>query len=467
MMKKSTVFWLSGILFFSLNSCSDDEVSAPPASAITVDVTSGFTGETEFTFTVDQVTANSIAIWPEGIDSNQPGVAVTSFTSGKATVVYKYSNVGVFTPVVVTTNFNKSGSSESTVTPYSGTVSISSKANKITSFNFGVKTEVENTGGNVFTWSQKSIRTVIKDKADADSDTITVTVPFDFYGGTGGRNAMIAQFSSSSASAVTAGATNQQSEISTNSWATIDDDSNPNHQVTDPVTYTVTSHNGDVRTYLVYVIQIRAGDQTKVSSISAKTKSKGFVDKVFPGFADSLNQKLVIYAPYGTGVDKLDSLSVNTSLSSSFSKLKYGATILSKDTMLNLTSSKVYQVIAQDGTTRDYDLYSVVAPKLTVTFGALEPVVSKGSNENFIIEMNVLNGTTISALNGTFDIDIAGGTTAAITVWDKDGNSLGSTTDGNSLTLDFSKATKVTVAVNDPTAGDYTASFSINVKVIP
>jgi hypothetical protein len=474
MIRKFTVFWFAAV-FIVVSSCSDDEVSAPPASAVDVDTETGFADETEFTFEIDQVSANTVALWPEGLNSSEPGIVISqsAFAGGKASVTYKYSHVGTFKPAVVTTNFNKSGSTASTVAEYANSISISSKKNKITSFNFGKKTVVDNTGGNVQQWTQQSIKTVIMDKNDLDTDTITVTIPFDPFGADD-RVGMKAQFASSYGSTVKVGGTAQSSEVTMNNWTTLAGPYNTWNDLTTPVTYTVTSHDGTIRTYLVQVIQVHASAHTQISSFSAKAKSKLYKDKVFKGYADSVNQVAIIYAPYGTASQANDSLEVSYGLSSPFSSLflESESAALEQGTELDLSTPTEFTVEAQDGATATvYDVYYVEAPRLTVTFGLLNPEVSGSTGTDYATTLSVLSTTPINPISATFDVDEPNVGVVVSNIAVTHGPSTASTTSntipGGVILIDATYAMTVKLTVVDSNIGyTYTAIYKVTVKTL-
>src|SRR5882672_10867644 len=90
---------LCSLLF--LNSCKTDEATAPAASSVSVDVNSGLLSKTVFTFTVNNVTANSVTLYPYGVSQGAWGTVPITFSAGAAAVVtYKYDHVGTFGAVV-------------------------------------------------------------------------------------------------------------------------------------------------------------------------------------------------------------------------------------------------------------------------------------------------------------------------------------------------------------------------------
>ncbi|MBK8291717.1 MAG: hypothetical protein IPK96_13075 [Flammeovirgaceae bacterium] len=180
-------------VYLLVSSCSDEEVSAPPASTITVNATSGLVGDTEFTFTISSADASAITILPKGEENTgKAGILVSKsqFSGGStATVKYKYDEPGVFSPVVVTTNYSLDGKSVKRTVSSPVTVTITSNKNEISEFSIG-------------DYESEDI--------DQGAGTILVKVPFDPYGKAGGLTAVKATFSAAAFSAVTVGGTVQK-----------------------------------------------------------------------------------------------------------------------------------------------------------------------------------------------------------------------------------------------------------------
>ena len=96
-------FLLFGSLVL-LNSCKTDEAVSPAVASFTVDKTAGVLNSTTFTFTIPQVSANSVTLFPYGQANGALGTVAVTFTGGSATVTFKYAYVGTFDAVVVTNN---------------------------------------------------------------------------------------------------------------------------------------------------------------------------------------------------------------------------------------------------------------------------------------------------------------------------------------------------------------------------
>lgn len=465
MIKKSTAFWVPLLFVFIAFSCGDDDVLAPPKSAVDVDLTSGLVGETEFTFTIDEVSAKSIALWPEGVGRKQSGISVSSFTAGKAEIKYKYANVGTFQPVVVTTNFNAKGETMSSTSEPAGTVTITSQECKITAFNFGRKKDQDNTGGNVKVWEVQSIRTTIIDKNATNPDTIRVWVPYAPFGAAN-RAGMIAQFSTSANSSAKIGSTAQVSETTANNWSTLLGALTPSQDSYGYVDYEVTAHNGTTkRTYKVEVIQVKSSSHTLISSFSAKSGSNAY-----RGYADSVSRVAIVYAPYGTASSNASTLKLGFGLSSPFSKLKNGTTTLAQDAAIDLSTSKVLTAEAQNGVTTNYDTYFAVAPRLEVSINGLNPSVSGSSDNAYGLSLNVLDGTS-NPISTNFSVTTnAGVSVSKIVVMSGPSSAVTTTTinsNNGNATIDTDYAVNIEVTVNDSNIGEtYVAKYKLSVKTL-
>lgn len=466
MLKKITSFWVPLFLLFLAIGCGDEDVSAPPQSSVDVDLTSGIVGVTEFTFTVSEVAAKTVTLWPEGVDSNAPGIVVSSFTGGNATVKYKYGNVGVFEPVVVTTNFNSTGESQKTVSASAGTVTITSQQAKITAFNFGRKKDQDNTGGNIKVWEVQSLRTTITDKIETNPDTIQVWIPYAPFGAAN-RVGMIAQFSTSANSSAKVGATAQSSETTANTWGSLLGALTPSQDRYGYVDYEVTAHDGVTkRTYKVEVIQVKSSSHTLISSLSAKSGSNSF-----RGYADSVSRVAVVYAPYGTSAGNAATIKLGFGLSSSFSKLKNGTTVLAQDAAIDLSTSKVLTVEAQNGTSTNYDVYYATAPRLDVSINGLNPSVDGSSGFDYALGLNVLTGTD-NPLSTNFSVTTNPGVSVSkIVVKSGPSSAITTTTimgdDGDAM-IDTGYAVNIELTVTDNNIGGktYVAKYKLSVKTL-
>src|SRR2546421_6320418 len=205
MMRKHLLFYaLSCFIAFGLSNCTlYDDPSSPSKSSLTVDKTSGLSGITEFTFTITQVSAQGIALLPEG--DGKPGILISSssFVDGKATVKYKYSDIGTFKAVVKTTNASGDGKTVlSSVSDATADIVITSDNNSITDFSFT---------------KPSSTSTKILDKDKTNSDTINVVLPYNPYNGIG-LTSLKATFSLSPFSTVSVGGVVQASGATANNF---------------------------------------------------------------------------------------------------------------------------------------------------------------------------------------------------------------------------------------------------------
>ncbi len=419
MMRKFTYYLLAFFTIFFVNGCNEEDVSSPPSSSFTVDKTTGLSGDTEFTFVVEQVNAKAIALLPLGQELSDGSVLISSFVDGKATIKYKYNKVGTFNAVVVTSNYSSDGEEikRSYSTPIS--ITVTSDKKEISAFTFPTST-----------------KTVITQPAK----TIVVTVPF----GTD-VTALKANFTASPFTSVSVGSTAQVSGTTLNSFAS-------------PVVYTVTAEDETSVSYTVTVIVTAAETDNTIKSFSATAISKSLASKAIGSYIDSNLKNVVLLIPDGANAEVKDSLKVSYTLNGAFAKLKLGGKVLKQDTLLNLTASKTLSAEAQDGTADDYDLIAAIAPKLSLTFAVLNPEVS-GTNSDFNIGLNVLTGTTINSIVTTATITAGSGVT--VTVMEADGNIFVS---GGSV--DYTEPVKFTLTVNDTNLGVvyevvYTATVTV------
>jgi hypothetical protein len=366
MIKRFTYYLLGCSLWLYASSCNDDEVAAPPKTSFTVDKKSGLTGE-EFTFSVDKVNADNIAVLPYGKENESwGGVSVGSFTEGKATVKFSYDHVGTFQAVVVTNNHTADGKSvKSTV---SDPIEI-----KITSDKSAISE---------FTFDKISTGTVI----DEDAKTITVTVPY----GTS-LAALKAKFTADPFTKVTVGSTEQKSGETENNF-------------TSDKTYKVTADDGTHSSdYTVHVDVTPIQTDNTLKSFGGKIISKTRKDAVLKSFIDNVNRYVVLYDIQGTPRDAFDSVRVNWATNASFSYLKFGGKKIKQDSIFDLTTSEQVVIVSQDSavnTPATYKIYAFSAPKITLSFEDLNPVVN-GTNDGFAITLKTLKGTDLTDLVAT------------------------------------------------------------------
>lgn len=419
------------VVYLLASSCNDDEdVSSPPASTIQVNATSGLVGDTEFTFTISSADASAITILPKGQENTgKAGILVSKaqFSGGStATVKYKYDEPGVFSPVVVTTNYSLDGKNVKQTVSAPVTVTITSNKNEISAFSIG---------------DNKS------ETIDQGAGTILVKVPFDPYGKTGGLSAVKATFTAAAFSVVTVGGTVQKSGETPNDFST-------------PKVYTVTAQNGTTKTYTVTLQVAPVETTSEVKTFGAKSISKANDGKELSASVDNTTKKIVIYDTLGTPSNRFDSLRVNYELVGKFAVMNYGTAELEQDSLLNLTSSKSVTVKAQNASTATFAVHAVAAPKLSLSFGGLNPTVA-GKNKNFNISLNVLTGTTVTNIATTSSTNSPAG--VSVTGIKADGVAF---TSGNSV--DFSEPVEFELTVNDTNIGvTYKVIYTATVTVLP
>jgi trimeric autotransporter adhesin len=417
-------------VYLLVSSCnSDEDVSAPPASTLTVNATSGLVGDTEFTFTVSASDAQSVTILPKGeANTGKAGILVSKsqFSGGStATVKYTYDEPGTFAPVVVTSNFSLDGKSVKRSTSAPLSVTITSNKAAITEFTM-----------------DKSTKTTIDEAVNPK--TIVVELPYDPYGKANGLTAVKAKFVASKFSTVKVGATEQKSGETANNF-------------TSKVTYVVTAQNGTVTsTYDVTVVVAAVETDNTIKTFSAKSIAKSNKDRVITGSVDNTGKKLVLYDKLGTAANAFDSLRITYELNG-----KFATASLKKDSLLNFTTgNKSITVTAQDESTGAYTIYAVAAPKFEIAFNGLNPTAA-GETTDFSINVNVLKGTAVAALATTSTTTLPAGVT--VTGYKADGVAF---TSGS--VVDFTEPVKFELTVNDTNIGvTYTVIYTAKVTVLP
>lgn len=364
MMKRFTPFLFACAAALLLIRCDDDEASSPPKTTFTVDKTTGLANDTEFTFVVDEVSAGDISLLPYGTERpNLGGIRITSFKDGKATIKFKYEEVGTFEAVVVTNNHSADGESVKTSVSDAKTVTITSNRNEISDFSF-----------------EKASSVVI----DQDDRTITIVVPY----GTD-VTALKAKFTASPFTTVTVGGTAQTSDATANNF-------------TNPVTYSVKANDGTTVNYLV-TVNITPVEQTfNVKGASGKVLEGDQKDKTFAGAVDNVAHTIVLYSPFGTPATAFDKIALTYEMEGKFSYLKFADKKLKQETSFDLNpNAATVKAYSQDSTgaggTQDYMVYGTDAPKLNFSFPDLEPEVV-GEVDGFTITLKVLKiaGTTFA-----------------------------------------------------------------------
>jgi len=251
-MRRILYYSLVCLLWVSVNSCKDDEASQPPTPTFTVDRTTGLYNTTDFVFIVDQVGSNAVSLLPYGADHvNDAGILIpaSSFTNGKATIKFRYAQVGTFNAVVIANNHTGDGLSVKNTLSAPTPITITSNRNAILDFTF-----------------DHSTKTVI----DTAAHTITVTVP----AGTD--------------------VTNIAPKITASDFATVSDGGK---NFSSDVVYTVTPQNGGAgQTWTAHVI-VTPREKTNLFKsfqglLSKKGKKAGLV---LPADVDTTGNKVVIY----------------------------------------------------------------------------------------------------------------------------------------------------------------------------
>jgi hypothetical protein len=374
-MRRILYYSLVCLLWVSVDSCKDDEASQPPTPSFTVDKQAGLYNVTEFVFTVDQVGSNAVSLLPYGADHvNDAGILIpaSSFTNGKAVVKFTYGQVGTFNAVVIANNHTGDGLSVKNTISSPTAITITNDQSAISDFSFPTST-----------------KTVI----DATAHTIAVTVPY----GTD-VTALKAKFTASDFSKVTVGGAAQTSETTPNNF-------------TSPVTYRVTGQNGaSVTDWVVTVTATPVETDHTFKSASGVVASKGkAAGRALPAFFDNTGHTVVIYDTMGVGTAGADSISFVFGLNNSFGTSKIGTAKLKSGDTLNLNANKTVTLTAQDASSADYTLAFRTAPRITVSFLDLNPVVSGKNNADWAVNLDVLKGTTVASLKPTFTFDAPAG----------------------------------------------------------
>lgn len=371
-MRKICYYLLIGLLGAVFYGCNKDQVSAPSQPTFTVDKTAGLIGE-QFTFTVNQgANTAAVTLFPYGtlIDGvAQAGISIeaSSFVGGKAQVGVSYTKIGTFTAVVVANNHTANGNAISNVSSAPQTITVGSSMDALTSFSL-----------------------LLNPSVPADSVSFPVTFPK-----TGNNLTLTLPFGNGKTQ--TNLATGVKALYSSSPFSTVTLSSS---NFTSPVTVTVTANNGTAQTYTV-TASVTPSEKTKSFTANAKNVSKSAKNKLLPAAVDSVAGTIVIYDTLGSVAANFDSLRFEYAMKGSFSVVKYGSHVLKQDSLFNLSSStKTFVAYGQDSTSQSYTVYAVAAPKLTLSFATLNPVVD-AKTTNFEITADVLSGTTITALATT------------------------------------------------------------------
>jgi hypothetical protein len=434
MQKKYLLFSFIVLFCFTLMRCKEDDVAPPPKPTLTVDRTSGLVDDTEFTFTISQVSADAISVLPYGlagnnVTGNDAGIRIKSFTNGQATVKFKYAKPGTFRAIARSNNNSGDGANANTESdPIE--ITITSDDNSITDFKF----------------DKISTKTVI----DQTAGTILVTVPF----GTD-ITKLKATYTASGFTTVTIAGVTQTNGSTENSFASAK-------------VYRVTAHDGSTRDYTVSVTVTPVETITTIKSMTGKAVSKSAKNKTLPGSVNNTDRTVVFYDVLGTPSTQFDSVRVGYVLDGKFAILKYGGKKIKQDSLLNLTSSKQVAVFSQDSTavggTQTYSLYAAAAPKLNVSFPSLNPNPALTTQPvDFSLNINALAGTNLNAIATEAIVTLPAG----VTLNEVRVNNA-AFTDGSNV--NYSEPVKFELVVVDSNLGGgvtYTVNYTVTVKIIP
>jgi hypothetical protein len=457
-MRRHLYYSLLCLLWISMNSCKDDEVAAPPTPSFTVNKISGQLGD-EFLFTVDQVDGNSISLLPYGADNPSAGgilIPKSSFTNGKATVAFKYGRVGKFNAVVVANNHSTDGNSVKNTVSDAREITISSSSAEITDFSVGILT-TDGFAKDIFT--SLTTKTTINKVAKTILLEVRYSLPKDSKNPNYFTDAtkLIATYAVSGNTTVTVNGTAQKSGATENNFS-------------NPVNYVVRAQDGTTVTYTVTAVVTPVETNSKLKAVSGVSTSKATDKRALPGSIDDATKKVVIYDVYGSAADKFDSVRVKYETEGSFATVKLGskdAIRLKQDSLLNLNNRPELFVLAQDSTINPngftkYVVYGVAAPRLTLSFQGLNPIVT-GANDNFSIKLSPLASTfpnpAARTIATTAVIDVAAGVnvtgiqiTELSTVIEATPNGVPRAFTSGDV-VDFTKDVKFELTVNDANIG--------------
>lgn len=379
MIRKFTTYLLVCTVLFVLTRCNEDEAESPPKSSVTADGNEGMAFETVFTFTIDQVNADNITLYPYGRAKASWGtVPVTSFEDGVAMVEFTYTHVGVFDVVVVTNNHTDDGNFKNTVSE-SISVDVTSDRADLVSFGFGSVIE----------------------EVDEDATTVEVTVPYNGFVATKAK----ATYVTSEFATVTVNGVEQTSETTEVDF-------------TNPVVYRITSHDGSTtKEYEVTVNVTPAEQNPDIKTFTGKLTSTGKIkDREVPGYIDNAGRIIVLYdtlpVDEASYAGYYDSVQISKwEMVSEFAFINYDGKRL-KDQRFDLSTTKEITAYSQDSlnVSEDYTIYAVIAPKLHLTTINLTPNVD-GDINGFDINFNLLDNTNLASIQLEEMIELPSNTT--------------------------------------------------------
>jgi hypothetical protein len=401
---------------------------------------------TKFNFTINEVKANSVTLYPYGLAQAAWGTVNLTFSGGTATVKdFQYSQVGTFDAVVVTNN---------NTTDPDGKISIKNTVSAVTTV--------------TITNNKAKFSKVVVDKStsrntplDTTAKAVKDTIPF----GVDITKLKVA-FTADPFAVVTVGSTVQTSGETTNDFT---------NSLTTPLVYNVKSQDGVASTnYTVKVYQTPVEKNTDISSLSGNVtsvKSYGPApdtkQRKASGYADNTGKKAIFYLPYGSPAD-YDSIEVSYAVAGKFAVLKYGTEkpAMKQGRRLDLSGNKTFVVVPQDsaGTTPSatYTTYATVAPKLLLTFPNLPVSAATTDDYSFNIGINVISGTPLTQVVNSA-VTLPAGVTST-TMWTQstaDGSPVVSFTSGTPV--NFTKPVKFIIDVTDPVAGNYKVTYLVTV----
>lgn len=379
MIRRFTVCLMTCLTVLIVSSCKD-EAPSPPKPSFTVNATSGIAGVTKFTFTINQVSADAMTLFPYGVEHGAMGTVLidpTTFSGGQTTVTFTYATVGTWQAVVRSNNH--SGDGKSVKNTESDPIAITITNNK------GTLDAVNFTLGDYTKDAKKPVKgiktdtTFVSKTPTSSIHNITVTLPYGVD-----VTKLRAIYSADQAAVVTVGSTAQESEKTENNF-------------TGPVVYTVKSADGSyTTTYNVTAVVKPIEKWTGIKAISGKLQSKGVKDRVLQGYADSVANVIVFIDSLNSAAvasTRFDSVRINYTLDGTFAVMKFGSATgtLKEDSLINIGGNNVVLTVkSQDSTntSKAYKVFVVDAPKMDLWFYDLNPQVqATQSDYNYVFNV--------------------------------------------------------------------------------